>query len=399
MKKYFSLLLTLFFFGVAHAQLKPVVHATSALGSKELAGAVEEILTDRVARTYTQAWKLMQKIPSNRYFPAGFPACGADITEVYAWMKDYYAPQTFLTTQEQTENFLVARNNRLFIREIHRMQCQVWPALRQHLKTLTINARHFTQPQEPLGFVAQKIAPSVKNLLLGEAHNFPEIRESVGQFLHHLRQAQPQREIFLFTEFLPARYHWKEDTYLQDVPEKMIFPEFNAVWQQANSLHMQVVGLEDPFVHEQKIPIALSAFKTSNWWKGLEGLQVRNNMWLKILDEYRQQHPDALFIIYAGDGHLNYTSPFSLSSRLPAEQTFVFAFSPNKFIYTAELAWRTEKRMTALTDPLELLTHYTVPFPQRLLFWNNSQLARTAGFDARLKIEVDLNRKQKRSTD
>ena len=53
-----------------------------------------------------------------------------------------------------------------------------------------------------------------------------------------------------------------------------------------------------------------------------EAIRLRNKFWLEQIKYFRQQNPDAVFIIYAGAEHLSYSAPFSVGAQLPQQETF-----------------------------------------------------------------------------
>lgn len=64
-----------------------------------------------------------------------------------------------------------------------------------------------------------------------------------------------------------------------------------------------------------------------NMWSTPEGMRVRNADWYQAIAEYRKEMPDALFIVYAGAAHLDYSYLSSLSRRFPREETFIGIFT------------------------------------------------------------------------
>ena len=106
-----------------------------------------------------------------------------------------------------------------------------------------------------------------------------------------------------------------------------------------------------------------------------EGVRLRNRAWLEEIKSLRKQYPDALFIIYAGDMHLNYESSQSVGVRLPPEKTFFIS-----------VLFRT-KEERPIMHTLDLLPQSRYPFwNQKVLTWEDPALRRAAGFDIRILL-------------
>ena len=116
---------------------------------------------------------------------------------------------------------------------------------------------------------------------------------------------------------------------------------------------------------------------------------MRNEVWSRTIDRYAQENPDALIVVYTGAAHSLYNAPASVSKG--REDTFVLAFYPShRVLVRKNDKGKKVAATTPLTDPLERLTGFTQPFPQRVLFWDNPEFSQISGFDGRIKIEVDL---------
>ena len=347
-------------------------------------------LERRLAKTYQQARKAQTQLPENYNM-----IMGESIQKVFnPWKLDpkiLYPQQTFLKNSRQTGNYLAARSNRLLLQEIHRMQ-KVWAQIDENLPRLKQEAAGTPQPQDPVAWLAEIVPQQTTQLFIGEAHGYREIHQAVAQLTQYLRARHPQREIFLFTEFLPEDFIWQEDRQVRtsEIPQHLQkhFP----TWEQARKVQVQVIGLEIPTaignVCEVRYLNARGRMDTENVWESLEGVRLRNERWQKTLTQYRDQHPDALFVIYTGADHAMYNRPFTLATS--NEPTFVTILYPNKY-QTFEPSGRFSSRAVAkpMRGPLERLVD-KLDLQRQVVMWQSSDLPQIAGFDVRIKIPVEL---------
>ncbi len=303
-----------------------------------------------------------------------------------------YEDKPFLTTRQQTADYMAARNNRIFVQQLQHFQA-LWDTLDAHLPQLQAYAKQTPQPEHPLQWLAQQIPTHTTLLFVGETHGYSEIRQATATLLQQLRQRNPQQQIILFTEFLPSRA--PQETPDLNPAIRPYLNKYMPVWQTAYQNQIQVVGLEPDFVIEDNCRAAVinqyGHYRHINMWATLEGVRLRNEYWFGILQTYRAQYPDALFIVYSGAGHILYNYPFSLASQLPTETPYVIALYPDKQLRLEsnsffEAAREVEK---ASPGPLELLLDQ-VSFPQTVLQFEDKTFSRMAGFDVRLKIPVNL---------
>ena len=117
---------------------------------------------------------------------------------------------------------------------------------------------------------------------------------------------------------------------------------------------------------------------------------MRNRSFIKTIRQLREESPDALFVIYTGAGHSFYNAPYSLTKGVKKENSFVLDLFPDKRPKVVVRGYTIELSTTSKVDPLEAMSNFTVSFPQRLLYFEDPELARTAGFDARLKVHADM---------
>lgn len=301
---------------------------------------------------------------------------------------EIYPDLSFLKNEKNTSRYFSIRNNREYVSEVKRMQ-KYLPQLKKRLPDMQRLAREMEQPTNIIPWLADKIPFETKNLFLGEAHlKNDEIRSVIADLLPAIRAKYPQREIFLFTEFLPEKYKWQGIPVYQHMPEWEGLRKFFPIWEQARQNQIQVIGLEKPYIIDDH---CLAKYMRSNGkngyggiWSSLEGVRVRNESWTQLMKQQRMSHPDALFIIYTGAAHSLYTYPFTLTPNGPDSTTFVASFYPTvRDVFDSRNVQITSER----TDPLEQLID-EVDFPQPVLYWDDPELARLAGFNVRIKVFV-----------
>ena len=325
----------------------------------------------RLEETYLQACKAQERYPISFWSgpTKGFSNSG------YSLAGDIYKP--YASSSEQMADYFLIRNNILMKRWM--------PVLHEQARTVRSRLGEFYQSREiisvpegeEVSWLATQIPSETKYLLMGEVH-LPEIAQAVEKFAPLLREKYPQREIIWFTEFISEKGEIRKQRYTE-------------VKEAVEKAGMEIVGLEPAFVEEnlqnffiyrQKLPDdTFYREKEDNMWASLEGVRLRNQYWVDTLNRYRQQHPDALFVVYAGSGHLEYTVPYSLGKRLPKEETFTVVFYPDH-IWDIDLG-----QDTISTSPFDDVTFGKFALEQILRF-NSKELSRLAGFDVQIKIPL-----------
>ena len=256
-------------------------------------------------------------------------------------------------------------------------------------------ANQVAQPEDPTLWLAAQIPLEANQIFLGEVHGYPEIKQTVRELIGIIRQIQPRRQIILFTEFLPEKFTWEGPSSQGHIPTYL--HKYIPIWNTAIQNRISVVGLEPRPVIQSHCTCSYTApnGQTHNQlpiWATLEGVRVRNEHWMSILSQYREQYPDALFIMYTGAYHALYNCPFSLAANYPKETTFIAALYPDKkYKYTSPGKGQAATLIESpYSGPLEYLTQQA-DFPQPALKWSSHQLSKVAGFDARIKISVKLD--------
>lgn len=356
--KFLAIVSCMFLAVCLHAQTGSLARSTRfALHMPAVQNAVSRTLAKRVENTYLRLF--WNKYLDSELLP------GQKLSQPFTSRpEDIYPDIPFLTNQADLELYFIAQNNRETQKLLVSMQHQI-ETMRQHAQSFCSACKQLSLPPEQISsWLAAQVPEKTEYLLLGEQHGFDEIKQTVSQLLGELRQRFPTRPIMLFTEFLPEHHLWGET----EAPSshKSFFP----VWEKAQEVHIPVIGLEPSFVSVDRMLCLNSPSRQEpeKIWSSSEGLRIRNNRWLNTLTQYRKKYPEALFIVYAGSGHLLYTDPHTLGKQFTNFNTQVFTFYPPKG----------DSYFDILTNGI--FTN------QPLLHITDKSVARMAGFDVQLKV-------------
>ena len=358
--KFLAIVSCMFLAGSLHAQTQALAQAGrfSTRLPAATQNTVSRTLAIRVENTYLRlCW--------NKHLPSDLLP-GQKLSQPFTSRpEDIYPGVPFLTNQEDLELYFIAQNNRETQKLLASMQRQT-ETLRQNAPSFCSACEQFTLPPEQISpWLAAQIPERTDYLLLGEQHGFTEIKQTISQLLGELRERFPNRSIMLFTEFLPEHHVWGETE--APISHKSFFP----IWEKAQEVHIPVIGLEPLFVSTDRM-LRLnspSGQELEKIWSSPEGLRVRNNRWIHTLTQYHKKYPQALFIVYAGSGHLLYTDPHTLGKQFANFNTQVFTFYPHTgYSY-----------FDVLTKGI---------FTSPLLHITNGRSARMAGFDIQIKVDV-----------
>ena len=344
-------------------------------------------LSQRVRETFRQVRSVQRKAPNFlRYsnptmgFAGGKGACSAYQEFAYFSPQDLY-PHVPDLRPEELADYILAKQN---------LEAREWIPFLQNQQELLdqsadeLLARATTVKQssrQDMAWLAKQVTDETRYLMIGERHGFAEIPQAVSRLLPLLRVEHPNREIFVFTEFLPENRVWKRDISQAPVEKKL------PVWQMAQLIDIPVIGLEPEFVEEMQdtefVCHSPEGFSyREEMWCCLEGIRLRNERWISTLESYRQDYPNALFVVYAGAGHVVYQEPYSLGRYFASDGTLVAKLYPavvNK-----------NGRFKHWVDEFDALTHGK--FTQRVLWFQDPVSARLAGFDMRIKIPVNRSK-------
>lgn len=363
--------------------------ARKALTAGQISSSqITRILTQRVQRTRVDVTRLLPKhkevlfdeeLPASRILR--WPSKNLGFTlypNVAFWDK---------LSAEDKRSYFLAANNRA-IQRLMRERTQAMEQLKRLLPRMWNEKITFdNQPAEKQLVAA--IPEQAKYILLGEEHNQQPVQVFVSRVLREYRAAYPDRKIILLTEFLPAGIK-KKNSFLQDMKE--FAPAYAQVFSTALGSGMQVHGLEPRCMYyddgQAEVPQANQTKETFDLAILPEAIRLRNKFWLEQIKYFRQQNPDAVFIIYAGAEHLSYSAPFSVGAQLPQQETF------------SAHVFKAVNKLDKECDFMDLLGDEAYPFyTVKTLSWEDAKLRRAAGFDMRFSVskkDYSLSKKRKK---
>ena len=377
---------------VLQGQVPGAGKAASHIG-KELAGQavhggssridVLARLQERMRRSYEQALRVQQKYSGSLFedWPSKCLVKGYTFNctnpSNHPILQSIYPARLALSAEQVPAHFIYQHNLRLrhWLPILNARQ-EALSSYKNELEKYRVEVSH---PRDAdMRWLADRVTDETKYLLLGERHGFPEITNSIATFILSLRLKYPDREIFLLTEFLPENKHWAPSG-----PEDL-FDNKQPVWSAAKTMDIPIIGLEPQYVMDLpdvtlQCTDCFGGSREQAAWATIEGIRLRNERWLRVIHNFRKQHPDALFVIYGGGGHMRYSEPYSLGSYLASDHTQVVAIYP----MTSIGGWG---EISTIVDEFDSLTEGI--FPQRVLWWNNPAAAKIAGFDIRIKVPV-----------
>ena len=253
--------------------------------------------------------------------------------------------------------------------------------------------------------IVQRLAERLKNekmIMLGEYHFVSEIQQAVQELAIALKQQNPSRRVVLFTEFLnlpvcaepaglPAQAYYRranaaelapwsyeqinEDTYARGLFENLLKKQIEVYPLEDRT---QYDLLKKASFNQMNLPL-VTASRNKSWVRTIEAKMA----------QIRKTDPDALFIVYAGKGHVSWLSPYSLPKFFTNEKPVVVQveIKLHAGINTLANIWG-EK------DP-------ALQFPNRsaLFSWEGKdarELAKNTGFDYLLVPSEQLLAKWKR---
>lgn len=351
-----------------------------------------QILKNRVNATYQAAVQLQEDLPNRGLMGEPVKFKGLSLYPMKA--KEIYPDKPFLhkglLSPVLTQLYYLAQSNRLYIQHLKQSQ-DFWPAFNEAIPRFYQEAQATPQPNETelVAWAAAQIPANIKVLGIGELHGYRELPAFLADLLEKIddQMVEQGRKVILFTEFLT-----NPNTPGHLLGGLVACPYghyYTAVWNRARHLDIEVVGLEDKYVRSDLSMVQAYAGNGNTvplqQWATMSGIQMRNEHWSNILKKYREQNPDALFIIYAGSGHLLYNYPFSLLAPFNKEETFMLNLTPDE-------AYE-EGRLYYDTDPLEELNP-NLSFPQPVIKWQSADLVQLSGYDARVRLPVDIQAKR-----
>lgn len=274
------------------------------------------------------------------------------------------------------KDYFIAAHNRAIARaaDIRRNALR---RMKEEEKTLTERFHSPAPSKNPAADLVSFVQDKHKYIFLGEIHFVPNIQQEIEQTLVALRAKYPKRKIFLLTEFLP---NIETDLYRTKMAKLKKFSNYSSIIRVADVLKMPVVGLDPVWLFNQKYPIMWVSqqsglIEKEEMWHSVELVRLRNQIWKEKILALRELYPDALFVFHAGNSHVEYNAPFSLSAEFPAEETFVATFYP----------YEVSNNKPTRCDLLDAFNSGLFAW-RRYVAWPDAQRARLAGFNVRFKI-------------
>ena len=206
MKKYIFVLVLCLELSVAFAQGalgKRVGQVTVAnqtgrasLSSRFSATQIATRLQARAQRTYLQA--LQTSVPTQ--IPELQHSYPYAMMYVHPALESpaLYPQLPFLDTAQKKADYLVSRNNRLYIHAIKHWE-QWLPVIKEKYPLLRKTAYAIEQP--PVGqeavWIATQIPATVSDIFLGEEHNNFNVQQTISSLITQIRRQRPTQEIFI----------------------------------------------------------------------------------------------------------------------------------------------------------------------------------------------------------
>ena len=302
-------------------------------------------------------------------------------------------PHLSSLTEKQLALALAKQENTLFAQEASRFKKYLQPRAQQLLPRFREEAKKTENVKDPIRFVVKQLSPDISTILLGEEHFFPHVQDAVARFLHALYMKYPKRKIIVLTEFLPENFVWGKNqprSGLEAPGECVPYPK---LWEIVTNHHMEIIGMEPlpiyPYIESRVLeftteikPEQIGDLDEDALWEAagftgqLSGMKYRNEQFVKTIQAYREKYPDALLVVYAGSAHVGYNDPFALADALPKE---------NKFVLKMEI--KAQKPSDMAVHSLNERLEFEEDFAQKLLYFQDPELAHIAGFDANIIVE------------
>ena len=347
-----------------------------------LASERRRILEERMERTFARAEEAQKRVPYSSV--SRWESISPQYHSRWALRKlnpkHIYPDKPFLAHPiyggQLTEAYILSQTNRAQVKHLEKMKTFL-PRFVAAIPRFQKEAWALAQPKDPLRYAVEQIPGTVKNIFVGEVHNQPDIVRFISNMLPLLRKKYADKPIFLFTEFV-----WdieRKGKHLPDTAPGLHETDYIPIWQSAAKENIPIIGLEPKYVEHNFDFSIINAKGEEEWlsiWTTLEGMRLRNEHWWKIIEQYRAENPDAIFIIYTGSAHSFYEVEFSLSARLPKAETFMLELVVKK---------RPEEGKSGTRDNLEEISPQ-LSFPQQVLHWKSKDLAELSGFDMRIRV-------------
>lgn len=307
-------------------------------------------------------WAFLSEFPIQRF--QDWPnELSAQLYQEQPWLQE--------ASLQAQQNYFIALQNRL-LKTVVAQRKQLQADLARNAQRLAAK-QEFFWPTPTAGQAASSVGKKVKYVFVGEEHAKPLVQKEISSFIRALQEENPDRQIVYLTEFLPKdRSIFKFINKLREHKTPAL-EGYYQLFKDVLLAEVPMYGLEAISVME-KAPVSIhevpfaAAQRVSNMWGSLVGVYLRNKAWLKTIEAYRKQYPQALFVIHAGMGHTDYNAPFSLARHFAPEETFVLFVAQNipNFV---------DRWCPGILDG------------RKMTGWKDKDLARLAGFDVQIIVK------------
>lgn len=216
----------------------------------------------------------------------------------------------------------------------------------------------------------KQIPSQAKMIFIGEYH-LPKIQIQVASLLQAYRRMYPDRQVILLTEFATDSY--PRFLSLHEKEENFYLGRFFSMFPKRS---IKTAGLEEEACINTYVKNVVGMHISAS----VLGITVRNAHWLKRINMWRAQYPNAVFFIYTGAGHCMLDELFSVSRHFSPRESFVISF----------LVAGYRKEMFSQ----EIFHEFTdwQFYKPGLLLWKNRQEGRFAGFDMQIILPQQKRR-------
>lgn len=227
-----------------------------------------------------------------------------------------------------------------------------------------------------------------KMIFLGEYHFNPEIQQFVSGLILALKAQNPKRRVVVFTEFLPLTPRKLPDgqtveTYYRHVNQENIPPitgmDISSYTYASDTFNQLLKNRVEIYPLEDKQHVKLMAQEyDSELYELPLSVSMRNKTWARIIEnkmaQIRQTDPDALFVVYAGLGHVSWIYPYALPKFFAKEKPAAVSLILKQHLKLHFL--------TNIWGPQD--SFFTSPRTNTVFYWGGPdarQLAQHTGFD------------------
>lgn len=395
MKKVYNLILKRILFVLAgcllavhtaNAQLVKITPGATSRIAKRWATPVTEEMSEKMYETlYNRVMVSNQNvIKSIQKYPVDLNALseinfmpGKGVTSLLkADPKALYPDAPFLQNDEEMLTaYALARFNREQISRAAKVQAH-YQAVLAHMQDFAQAKTRITHaPDEDVSWLVSQIPQNTSYLLVGEYHLDEGVMGEITSLVYQLRLRQPKRQIIVLSEYLQQGTLWDSSIPIPK-PAQWMFGKFN-------ELGIPVIGLEPAFVKSNRdFNIVGPSFIDSNgqkhiyqnrFWATGEGVRLRNERYLKTIRQIHQKFPDALLVLHAGAGHVEYSQPYSLGDALAGPNTQVISFRPEKIQNTEKPG-----AFIPYISPFDNMTNHQF-VKDRILQFNDPTLTKLSG--------------------